>query len=111
MLLERCLLFTPANHPERFEKAKTLDADGLIIDLENAISLAEKESARKTAIEYLKIRAQKTRFVQCLRINSIRMRAELKDLSTSVRARQLISIAHPDFRDKLTEAVKNLHFL
>ena len=64
MLLVRCLLFTPANHPERFEKAKTLGADGLIIDLEDAISLAEKESARKTAIDYLKTRIQKPGFVQ-----------------------------------------------
>ena len=81
MLLVRCLLFTPANHPERFEKAKTLGADGLIIDLEDAISLAEKESARKTAIDYLKTRIQTPGFVQCLRINSIRTRAGLKDLS------------------------------
>lgn len=81
MLLERCLLFTPANHPERFEKAKTLGADGLIIDLEDAISLAEKESARKTAVDYLKTRAQTPGFVQCLRVNSIRTHAGLKDLS------------------------------
>ena len=81
MLLVRCLLFTPANHPERFEKAKTLGADGLIIDLEDAISLAEKESARKTAVDYLKTRTQTPGFVQCLRINSIRTRAGLKDVS------------------------------
>ena len=35
----------------------------------------------------------------------------LKGLSSSERARQLISIAHPDFRDKLTEAAKNLHLI
>ncbi|MCX7125187.1 MAG: CoA ester lyase [Gammaproteobacteria bacterium] len=81
MLLERCLLFTPANHPERFEKAKTLGADGLIIDLEDAISLPEKDNARKTAIDYLKTRAQTPGFVQCLRVNSVRTRAGLKDLS------------------------------
>lgn len=77
----RVMLFTPANHPERFEKAKTLGADGLVIDLEDAISLAEKDSARKTAVEYLKTRVQIPGFIQCLRINSIRTRAGLKDLS------------------------------
>jgi (S)-citramalyl-CoA lyase len=81
MLLARCMLFTPANHPERFEKAKALGADGLIIDLEDAISLAEKESARKIAIDYLKKRNQSSGFMQCLRINAIRTRAGLKDLS------------------------------
>lgn len=35
----------------------------------------------------------------------------LKGLSSSERARQLISIAHPSFRDELTEAAKNLHLL
>lgn len=81
MLLVRCLLFTPANHPDRFEKAKTLGADGLIIDLEDAISLAEKDTARKTAVDYLKTRTSTPGFMQCLRVNSIRTRAGLKDLS------------------------------
>lgn len=35
----------------------------------------------------------------------------LKGLSSNERARQLISIAHPNFRDQLTEAAKGLHLL
>lgn len=35
----------------------------------------------------------------------------LKGLSSSERARQLIGIAHPNFRDTLTESAKNLHLL
>ena len=35
----------------------------------------------------------------------------LKGLSSSERARQLISTAHPNFRDELTEAAKRLHLL
>lgn len=81
MFLARCLLFTPANRPERFEKAKELHADGLIIDLEDAISLQEKDSAREQAISYLQGRTPSGRFIECLRINSIRTRAGLKDLS------------------------------
>lgn len=81
MFLARCLLFTPANHPERFEKAKELHADGVIIDLEDAISLENKDSARKQAISYLQERPHSKNFIECLRINSIRTRAGLKDLS------------------------------
>lgn len=81
MLLARCLLFTPANHPDRFEKAKTLGSDGLIIDLEDAIALSEKDHAREIAIDYLKKRVKSSCFVECLRINSIRTPAGLKDLS------------------------------
>jgi (S)-citramalyl-CoA lyase len=81
MLFARCLLFTPANHPERFSKAHELGADGIIIDLEDAISLADKDNARTQSINYLLTRPQYNEFVQCLRINSIRTRAGLKDLS------------------------------
>ena len=35
----------------------------------------------------------------------------LKGLSTNERARQLISIAHPNFRDELTESAKKLNLL
>lgn len=43
MFFARCLLFTPANHPERFLKAHELGSDGVIIDLEDAISLEDKK--------------------------------------------------------------------
>lgn len=79
--LSRCLLFTPANRPERFPKAKELGADGLIIDLEDAISLPEKDSAREQAIKYFISRPRSDGFVECLRINSIRTRAGLKDIT------------------------------
>jgi itaconate CoA-transferase len=35
----------------------------------------------------------------------------LKGLSSSERAHALIGLAHPDFRDELTEAGKNLHLI
>ncbi|GGI76492.1 HpcH/HpaI aldolase/citrate lyase family protein [Legionella impletisoli] len=81
MLFARCLLFTPANHPERFSKAHELGADGVIIDLEDAISLTDKDNARVKLINYLQNRPQYERFVQCLRINSLHTRAGLKDLT------------------------------
>lgn len=77
----RCLLFTPANRPERFGKARELGADGIVIDLEDAIALPEKDRARETVLQYLKTRPQETGFIQAVRINSIRTRAGLKDLS------------------------------
>lgn len=81
MLLARCLLFTPSSYKDRFTKAHELGSDGIIIDLEDAISLADKDNARVQAINYLLTRTQYSGFVQCLRINSIRTRAGLKDLS------------------------------
>src|SRR6185369_14315653 len=43
----------PANHARRVEKALTLDADAVILDLEDAVAASEKESARKPIAEAL----------------------------------------------------------
>ena len=39
-------LFVPATHPERFGKALNSMADSVIIDLEDAVAVSEKEAAR-----------------------------------------------------------------
>jgi citrate lyase subunit beta/citryl-CoA lyase len=49
----RTLLFTPANHARRVEKALTLPADGVILDLEDAVAAAEKPAARPLALAAL----------------------------------------------------------
>jgi citrate lyase subunit beta / citryl-CoA lyase len=45
----RSLLFAPANHARRSEKALTLDADAVILDLEDACPVAEKIATRPLA--------------------------------------------------------------
>lgn len=42
------LLFVPANRPERFDKALASGADAIIIDLEDAVPGAEKDTASHT---------------------------------------------------------------
>jgi citrate lyase subunit beta/citryl-CoA lyase len=57
MTLFRTLLFVPANRENMLVKAQTLPADVIVIDLEDAVPPAEKESARghaRAAIESLK---------------------------------------------------------
>src|SRR5262245_29488145 len=51
--LLRSMLFTPANHARRVEKALTLGADGVILDLEDAVAAAEKPAARDALREAL----------------------------------------------------------
>lgn len=41
-------LFVPANRPERYHKAANSGADGVIIDLEDAVAPHEKDAARAT---------------------------------------------------------------
>jgi len=47
MPLYRSFLFAPGNHARRVEKAFTVGADAVILDLEDAVATAEKAAARK----------------------------------------------------------------
>lgn len=47
----RSLLFMPGSNARALEKAKTLPADGLIIDLEDAVAPAAKVAARQQVAE------------------------------------------------------------
>ena len=42
----RSLLYMPGSNPRALEKARSLSADGLIIDLEDAVAAEAKEEAR-----------------------------------------------------------------
>ena len=50
MLVLRSLLFAPGNHARRVEKALTLDADVVILDLEDAVAVAEKAATREKVV-------------------------------------------------------------
>ena len=43
----RSFLFAPGNHARRVEKALSLDADAVILDLEDAVATAEKPATRE----------------------------------------------------------------
>lgn len=47
----RSLLFAPGNHARRVEKALTLPADGVILDLEDAVAVSEKAATRAAVAE------------------------------------------------------------
>lgn len=63
----RSLLFVPGDRPDRMEKARTLDADILILDLEDSVTAAKKDDARKAVADFLARPRAKPVFV---RINS-----------------------------------------
>jgi citrate lyase subunit beta/citryl-CoA lyase len=53
MSVLRSFLFAPGNHPRRVEKALGLDADAVILDLEDACPIAEKVATRATVVAAL----------------------------------------------------------
>jgi citrate lyase subunit beta/citryl-CoA lyase len=50
----RSFLFAPGNHLRRVEKAFTLGADAVILDLEDACPIAEKSASRAIVVEALR---------------------------------------------------------
>ncbi len=52
-MLSRTFLFAPGNHARRATKALTLGADAVILDLEDAVAVAEKVAARAAVLEAL----------------------------------------------------------
>jgi len=77
----RVLLFTPGNRPDRFAKAAATGTDAVILDLEDAVSLPDKDQARATLIEYFQ--KQKPENFG-LRVNNIHTPAGVRDLDALI---------------------------
>jgi citrate lyase beta subunit len=74
-----CVLFVPGSRPERFAKALASGADLVCIDLEDAVAPADKDSARRAALDAL-AGADAARLA--LRINGLATAEGLRDLLT-----------------------------
>jgi citrate lyase subunit beta/citryl-CoA lyase len=66
--LPRSLLFVPATSARKVEKAFASVADGVIVDLEDAVAISQKAQARLQAAEFLQTRRPGQVF---LRVNAI----------------------------------------
>ena len=53
MKLHRTYLFAPGNHPRKVAKVFGAGADAVILDLEDAVAVAEKEATRTVVVEAL----------------------------------------------------------
>ena len=52
--MRRSLLFMPGNNPAMLQNSDLFESDGVIFDLEDAVSVTEKDSARILVSEFLK---------------------------------------------------------
>jgi citrate lyase subunit beta/citryl-CoA lyase len=78
----RSFLFTPANVARRVEKALTLEADAVILDLEDSVAASDKASSRPRVVEAL---AKPRRPLAYVRVNAP---------STSYCYRDLVETVH-----------------
>src|SRR3954469_18061691 len=78
----RSFLFAPGNHARRVEKALSLDADAVILDLEDAVATALKPATREAVAAAL---TRKRRGLLFVRINAADTEFCYGDLVTIVR--------------------------
>jgi len=64
----RSFLFAPGNHARRVEKALSLDADAVILDLEDAVAIVEKPAAREAVAAAF---ARPRRGLLYIRVNAV----------------------------------------
>jgi citrate lyase subunit beta/citryl-CoA lyase len=81
----RSLLFVPAHDARKLLKGLDSGADALIIDLEDAVPLAEKARARGMCAEF--VAEHHTRMPLYVRVNAASTGLMLEDLAAVVRAR------------------------
>ncbi|MDH5176611.1 MAG: CoA ester lyase [Gammaproteobacteria bacterium] len=81
----RSLLFVPGDRPERFAKAQSAGADGIIIDLEDAVTAATRPQARVHAAAHLRNAGRNLPI--WVRINPVQTSDALPDLAAVASAR------------------------
>lgn len=93
----RTALFAPGNRPDRVEKALGLDADAVIMDLEDAVPFAEKESTRKTVRDLLDKYPGKRMYVRINALNTPYAKEDIAALgSKNIVGLMLPKVESPD---------------
>ena len=78
----RSFLFAPANVPRRVEKALTLEADAVILDLEDSVAPSDKAASRQAVVEAL---GRPRRGLLYVRVNAPATQYCFRDLIETVR--------------------------
>ncbi|NKB50425.1 MAG: CoA ester lyase [Alphaproteobacteria bacterium] len=79
----RSILFVPATRPERVPKAAATGADAVCVDLEDAVALSDKDSARSASWDQLGV-LRSLGVQSILRINALTTRDGLHDMAALI---------------------------
>lgn len=82
----RSVLFLPGGNPKAISKARTIPADVLVFDLEDAVAPDNKEAARRMAVEAVAARADYGDKELVIRINGLESRWAAGDIAAAVPA-------------------------
>ncbi|MFT5445172.1 MAG: citrate lyase subunit beta/citryl-CoA lyase [Gammaproteobacteria bacterium] len=83
----RSWLFVPGDSERKLEKARTNEADALILDLEDSVSDARQDVAREMVCAYLQDRVERSRQQLWVRVNPLDSDLALPDLAAVMRGR------------------------
>ncbi|MCI5096285.1 MAG: CoA ester lyase [Rhodobacteraceae bacterium] len=107
----RSVLYIPGSKPRAMEKAKTLPVDAVIFDLEDAVSVDEKENARATLAQALTEGGFGKR-MRIVRINGLDTKWGREDAEAAARmdcdAILLPKVSSPEDLDALAEITGDL---
>jgi citrate lyase beta subunit len=102
--LRRSVLFLPAANPRAIAKARTLDCDAVILDLEDAVAPAAKIAARDAAVAAVKEGGWGHRAL-LIRVNSLTTSWSTDDFAAVVGLDGLAAIVVPKVADAADAAV------
>ena len=107
--MRRSLLFIPGNKPGMVQNSDVFESDTVIFDLEDAVSVTEKDSARILVSNYLK--SFKPNVEVCIRINGLDTtfyEEDLKEIVTEKVDAIMLPKARIDEVKKLDELLTTL---
>ena len=108
----RSVLYMPASNARALEKARTLPADCIILDLEDAVAPDAKDTARRQAVDAVKAGGFGTREV-FLRINGLDTPWGAEDLTAVAQAAPDVilvpKVAHPDQLQMVGQRLLDTH--
>jgi len=108
----RSLLYMPGSNTRALEKAKTLAADGIILDLEDSVAPDAKEMARTQVVEAVKAGGFGAREV-FIRINGVDTTWHADDLSAAAHAAPdailVPKVSSPDLLEMLGRRLLDMH--
>ena len=103
MKLYRSILFVPGNRPDWIDKAPKYGPDALILDLEDAVPIAEKAEARQTVRAGIE-RSHKRNVPIVVRVNGVNTGLTAEDVEAVVTA-GLVAVAIPKL-ERVEEVLK-----
>jgi citrate lyase subunit beta/citryl-CoA lyase len=108
----RSVLYMPGSNARALEKARTLPADGVILDLEDSVAPDAKETARKQVADAVKAGGFGTREV-FIRVNGIDTAWHADDLAAAAHAAPdaivLPKVSSPDTLEQVGRRLLDMH--